>query len=253
MLSNSMNEYESKNNKKHTPYWIKKYNYLSLLNLPEAMNLYGPLINLWEGGNKGEGYLRFAKPIIKDIHSVNWQVNAHSQLLRGNAFDSVVNYHVINKCTKPINGRYRDYMDMRANRKKKMYFSYSTVTSLYSTFRRNRPISGIMTKQNSFYAIVKTSSSEIMKGQQIIINYDSTFKTLNMNFHKVNMNEASYLDLHELKEESISKYIFFLPKLGELGYANNKNTNLYYIIDSEWNELNKNMVFCRPTSPGCKY
>ena len=32
-----------------------------------------------------------------------------------------------------------------------------------------------------------------------------------------------------------------------------KSTNLYYIIDSEWNELNKNMVFCRPTSPGCKY
>ena len=110
----------NKKNKKHTPYWIKKYNYLSLLNLPEAMNLYGPLINLWEGGNKGGGYLRFAKPIIKDIHSVNWQVNAHSKLLRGNAFDSVVNCHVINKCTKPINGRYIDYINMRENRKKQM-------------------------------------------------------------------------------------------------------------------------------------
>ena len=244
---------EKERNKKRTPYWIKKYNYMSLLNLPDAMNLYGPLINLWEGANKGEGYLRFAKPMIKDIHSVNWQVNAHSKLLRGNAFDSVVNCHVINKCTKPINGRYIDYINMRENRKKKMYFPYSTVTSLYSIFRRNRPISCIMTKHNCYYAIVKTTSSVMMKGQQIIINYDSTFKSLNMNFHKVNMNEASYLDLHELKEESISKYILLLPKLGELGYANNQNTNLYYIIDSEWNELNKNMVFCRPTSPGCKY
>ena len=48
---------------------------------------------------------------------------------------------------------------------------------------------------------------------------------------------------HILKEESISKYIFLLPKLGELGYVNNQNTNSYYIIDSEWNELNKNVVF----------
>ena len=45
------------------------------------------------------------------------------------------------------------------------------------------------------------------------MNYISTFKSLNMNFHKVNMNKASYLDLHELKEESISKYIVFSPKL----------------------------------------
>ena len=74
-----------------------------------------------------------------------------------------------------------------------------------------------MTKQNCFYAIVKTSSSEIMKGQQIIINYDSTFKSLNMNFHKVNMNEASYLDLHELKEEIISKYILLSPKIRRAG------------------------------------
>ena len=89
-ISTSMDEYDSTNNvktkdtgstvhiieqdrnKKRTPYWIKKYNYMSLLNLPDAMNLYGPLINLWEGANKGEGYLRFAKPMIKDIHSVNW-------------------------------------------------------------------------------------------------------------------------------------------------------------------------------------
>ena len=52
-------------------------NYQSLLNLPNAMELYGPLINLWEGANQGEGYLRYTKPIITDIHSVNWHLNAH--------------------------------------------------------------------------------------------------------------------------------------------------------------------------------
>ena len=51
------------------PYRLSKYNYLSFLNFPDTMKLYGPLINLWEGSNKGEGYLRYAKPMIVNIHS----------------------------------------------------------------------------------------------------------------------------------------------------------------------------------------
>ena len=74
-----------------------------------------------------------------------------------------------------------------------------------------------------------------------------------MKFHKINVKETTYLDLDELKEENISKYILLLPKLGESGYANNQHTSLYYAIASEWNELNENMVFSLPTSPGCKY
>ena len=42
------------------------------------MELYGPLINLWEGANQCEGYLMYAKPIITDINSVNWYLNAHN-------------------------------------------------------------------------------------------------------------------------------------------------------------------------------
>ena len=90
-----------------------------------------------------------------------------------------------------------------------------------------------MTAHNFSYVIIETTSSMIMKGQQILINYASTIKSLNMNFHKVNVKEASYLDLDELKEDNISKYILLLPKLGELGYANNRRTNLHYVIDSE--------------------
>ena len=36
------------------------------------MELFGPLINLWESGNKGEGYLHFAKQNITDIHFKYW-------------------------------------------------------------------------------------------------------------------------------------------------------------------------------------
>ena len=33
------------------PLWLSKYNFQSLLNLPETIKLFGPISNLWEGGN----------------------------------------------------------------------------------------------------------------------------------------------------------------------------------------------------------
>jgi len=218
------------------------------------MQIRGPLVNCWEGANQGEGYLRFAKPMIRDIHSTNWQLNAHLNLLRGNAFDSVVNNHIIDNCTKPVHNRYIEYINMRENRRKKMYFSYSTVTVLYSIFNRNRPISCIRTTNNCYYAIVKPPSSKIIKGYPIFFSYVTTIKSLEMNFHTVKMNVVlTDADFAEIEEMKITKYILLLPKLGDLGYANNEEASLYYVIDSEWNELNENMHFSRPTSPGCKY
>ena len=42
----------------HVPSWLQHFNFLSLLNLPDTMDLYGPLVNMWEGQNRGEGFLR---------------------------------------------------------------------------------------------------------------------------------------------------------------------------------------------------
>ena len=58
-----------KDNSKCTLYWIRKYTFQSLLNFPKSIELYGSLINLWEGVNQGEGYLQYEKPMMKNIHS----------------------------------------------------------------------------------------------------------------------------------------------------------------------------------------
>ena len=42
--------------------WLRSYNFLSLLNLPDVMERFGPLCVLWEGGMMGEGILRKVKP-----------------------------------------------------------------------------------------------------------------------------------------------------------------------------------------------
>ena len=63
-LTNIHNVDFAMNNKKgkdYGPYWLSKYNLQSLVNLPSQMEAYGPLVNLWEGRNKGEGLSTFCR------------------------------------------------------------------------------------------------------------------------------------------------------------------------------------------------
>ena len=78
-----------------------------MLNIPETIDKYGPLINLWEGSNQGEGYLRYAKPKVTDIHSKNWQINAHINLLNETSLNNVINCHALNKTSDNIKDEYK--------------------------------------------------------------------------------------------------------------------------------------------------
>ena len=46
------------------------------------MKIYRPPVNVWEGDNYREEYIRCIKPRIRDIISKNWQVNTYLQLLK---------------------------------------------------------------------------------------------------------------------------------------------------------------------------
>ncbi len=75
-----------------------------------------------------------------------------------------------------------------------------------------------------------------------------------MVFHTVQMNlQSTDKHLVKLDESMFTKYMLLFPKLGEFGYTNNQSPLLYYVIDSEWNELDEEYQFNRPKSPGCKY
>ena len=48
------------------PTWVTSYNFTCLLNLPDLMHEYGPLLNLWEGGTQGEKNLQQVEPLWLD-------------------------------------------------------------------------------------------------------------------------------------------------------------------------------------------
>jgi hypothetical protein len=63
------------------PIWVTQYNCQSLLNLPDQTEMLGPIRNRWEGGKRGEGFLRVVKPIVQSGRK-NWQKNLFSNILR---------------------------------------------------------------------------------------------------------------------------------------------------------------------------
>ena len=69
--------------------WIKKYNFLSLLNLKEQMQNFGPLLNLWEGGIAGEKIISTMKPEIKTGLRKHWQKHLFNKWMRKYFFNTM--------------------------------------------------------------------------------------------------------------------------------------------------------------------
>ena len=58
------------------PKIISSYNFMCLLNLPELTKRFGPLRNLWEGGHKGEGFIRSLKKYLRFGQRTGFETNA---------------------------------------------------------------------------------------------------------------------------------------------------------------------------------
>jgi hypothetical protein len=65
------------------------FNFMCLLNLPEATVRFGPLRNLWEGGFKGEAIISLFKNQLCMGLRKNWERNSLAGMLREKAFYSL--------------------------------------------------------------------------------------------------------------------------------------------------------------------
>jgi hypothetical protein len=68
--------------KREKPRWVTTFNIAGLQNIIGTMWWLGPLRNFWEGGFKGEGFLKFMKQEITMGLRLNWQVNVLRRMYR---------------------------------------------------------------------------------------------------------------------------------------------------------------------------
>ena len=89
----------------NVPFWYKKINFVSLLNLPNQIRLFGPVYLHWEGVK--ERYIQFVKPILKNKRrSVTYLCTKFQQILQNNAID-IQNMRYQHSSAKPYH-RHKD-------------------------------------------------------------------------------------------------------------------------------------------------
>ena len=120
------------------------YNLACLMNLPTMMERFGPLRHLWEGATRGEGFLRFVKPMMtQGFKQAKWHVHLHKNLLVTKAYDSIVTeaHGKIN----PKTGQTPDTINfMGLTNRRKFFQKYESQVAFIAAVSKQQPISVIL-------------------------------------------------------------------------------------------------------------
>ncbi|KAL7580589.1 hypothetical protein ACA910_003710 [Epithemia clementina (nom. ined.)] len=135
------------------PSWVISYNFMSLLNLPDAVRRFGPLCNIWEGGMQGEEFLWYVKREMSMGLRNNWQKRLLTRIYKHKSLAMLLSADI---------GMEEDYLaddddddddneneDDNQNHSGK-YFVYNDFGKLLSDFSMGCAISGIITDGEIF-------------------------------------------------------------------------------------------------------
>ena len=223
-----------------TPTWIGAYNFMSLLNLPDALREFGPLRPLWEGGYLGEGYLRTIKPLLCAGLRKNWEVNVLTNVLLKRSMESVM----ATLDEEPLNLPdvvERNSADTQDDITEPNVVRFADVTSAYvysgpgevlRAMSNADALSFVQTTTKQFGCLVRDGrKAGLMK-----LQLESFVQRRNgMNYHSWTVGDDTPLPL---EVNSIFKYGLLLPLLGTDGIPKASLHQHFTAIDSEWGELN---------------
>ena len=163
----------------HKPIWFTKYNYLSLLNIPQSMINYGPTVNYWEGSLKGEGYVKYVKPKLTNVKGKNWQKNTHNKLLEEVTIDQVVEEYT------RFNESCRLMKHKRGVRTPKMFHKYQTLYEVKSCLRKGLPLSVVRLKNGTYNVIISFGRNCRCKRIKVDFVFECYNSDLEMNHHDI--------------------------------------------------------------------
>lgn len=117
------------------PAVLSSYNFICLLNLPEAMERFGPLRKLWEGDYKGEGFAKFAKSFMTQGMRKDWHHMLLSRLHNAIAFKSVLLED--QRASTTVGLQHQNTL----REKKGEFHQYKSAFDVQQKFGENRPLS----------------------------------------------------------------------------------------------------------------
>ena len=197
-----------------TPFWIEKYNYQSLLNIPTNIASLGPVRNRWEGGITGEGYLRYVKPYVNKGRK-KWGHNLLKNLLQKKALEMLkcdVQQDDDDETDSDDEDRVSEKVPARS------YVKYKTTLEVVSKWNECEPLS-VVTLNNDVYVVVESNMEE--KFLSVVIRTHQTKYIDGLNYF--------YLQVENKPLESfgsISQCAILLPSSSSKG--------MYTIVTTDW-------------------
>ena len=219
------------------PSWVSKYNFLSLLNLPKTMELFGPLRNFWEGGNQGEGILRHVKPEITMGLRKNWQVNLIQRVLHTRTVEQLMI-----EITNPSDRWTQMKLEEDTEVKRQDYRCYPSHAHVLSDFGMQKPLSVIKLIDGTIGCALRRGKiipiKRVSKEPDTVVN-----KMCYYTWRLVDVGgNANRTFLHS----DVVASILLLPLLEERGLARTPEARQYAAIDSTWKEMHADGNFCFP-------
>ena len=201
------------------PFWYKKSNFVSLLNLPQQIDSHGPVYLYWEGVK--ERYIQYVKPLLKNKRkSVTYLYTKFKQLLQNNALE------IHKDC-------YERYTSKSYKRLQNIYV-YTNVKQLQNKIMNDETVSIIMMKNdlNRCWAIVK--SEDAIWSYPISFNDNNGFHRCNLWFAPIQLQTEQFRPYNIINDidllNIINGMMVSLPKT--------KNENIthsgYTLLLSNW-------------------
>lgn len=199
---------------KEVPSWISQYNFLCLLNLPETIQNYGHMRNLWEGGTNGEGYLKRVKNVLKPGLINQWQKWSIINLLKDDLYsewndsskseEDLILLHIRKEC-KIYSNRKHALMEIDSGKP----FSAVALTNskTYVCYRHAQKIRGI--------PVLQASETCLWNGIQ---------------YHSITIRKG-YIEI-DCTRDLVG--LIFLPKVTTTDYESRSESTDYCFVRSDW-------------------
>ena len=198
-------------------------------------------------GYKGEGLLRYLKPMIRQgVHKTNFSKKLLNTFYKDRFLQIVVNVNV-EETEDTQEGEQRDDVDVRYTK----FRTYKSLSTVKEAVEEGKSVSVIVGITNKIY--VSYSEDKVHKICEILVD-DAGGELLDGTY----IASLTYGDSQEIERkklflsQNVQMWALVLP-LVQRG-----DTHMYYIITDEWKErfYDKNtgqILFILPRIEGCKY
>jgi hypothetical protein len=208
------------------------------MNLPEAMSMYGPLRHLWEGGTRGEGFLRFAKPLM--LHGTtkpDWTRHLLQRLQTMQAFDNILPTEHACHCSVAAS----DALRYRKSKFQKLSSREEATTIINQCQPQYKCLLSVIVLDNglgecNLYCVVGDYQTVLL----ITVDKETPTQTkFGLVYHKCNASQSVVNWIDDITPHLGSKarmgFGMLLPMLANDDHS--ENSRLFALVSSNWGML----------------